>query len=101
MTAGFRQWREETHGPAWELVRHFVARFFDNEMITIPGEWQKVAVGLFASLISFALAAASIYRDRYLGMHDAHVSSRLFQQAIRDDLISFLVLAMAVTALLT
>jgi hypothetical protein len=40
MTARFRQWREETHGSAWELVRHFVVRFFDNEMITIPGEWQ-------------------------------------------------------------
>src|SRR5690242_10712869 len=96
-----QQWREETHDSAWELVRHFLLRFFDNEMITIPGEWQKVAVGLFAALISLALAASAIYRDRYLGMHDAHVPFGPFQQAIRDDLISFLVLTMAVTALLT
>jgi len=99
--SSLRQWREETHGSAWELVRHFVLRFFDNEMITIPGEWQKVAAGVFAALVSVALAAATIYRDRYLGMHEAHVPFAPFQQAIRDDLISFLVLAMAVTALLT
>jgi predicted permease len=97
-----RRWREETHGSAWELVRHFVVRFFDNEMITIPGEWQKVAVGIFAALVSVALAASSIYRDRYLGMHEAgFVTPAQFQQAIRDDLISFVVLGMAVTALLT
>jgi predicted permease len=83
------------------LIRHFVLRFFDNEMITIPGEWQKVAVGIFAALVSVALAASSIYRDRYLGMHEAQIAPHLFHQAILDDLISFTVLAMAVTALLT
>src|SRR5215471_6868217 len=97
----FRQWREETHAPAWELVRHFLLRFFDNEMVTVPGEWQKVAVGLFAALVSVALAATAIYRDRYLGMHNAHVPFGQFQQAMRDDMISFIALAMAVTALLT
>jgi predicted permease len=101
MTQRLRQWREETHGSACELVRHFVVRFFDNEMITIPGEWQKVAVGLFAALVSVALAASGIYRDRYLAMHNAVVTPTQYQQAIRDDLISFIVLAMAVTALLT
>jgi predicted permease len=101
MRQGLQRWREETHGPAWELVRHFVLRFFDNEMITIPGEWQKVAVGLFAALVSVALAASGIYRDRYLGMHDALVPSAQYQQAIHDDLLSFIALSMAVTALLT
>jgi predicted permease len=101
MTSRFRRWREETHGPAWELVRHFLLRFFDNEMITVPGEWQKVAVGLFASLVSVALAASAIYRDRYLGMHNAQIPFAQFRQAMRDDMISFIVLAMAVTALLT
>ena len=49
---------EETHGPAVELVRHFLARFFDNEIVAIPGEWQKVVAhdsvsrleGVFAQL---------------------------------------------------
>ncbi len=102
MTARFRQWRAETHGSAGELVRHFLARFFDNEMITIPGEWQKVAVGLFAAIVSVAITGALIYRDRYLALHDAPSGTiSQYQQAVRHDLLSFIVLAMAVTALLT
>ncbi len=102
MRGRFHQWREKTHGSAGELVRHFLARFFDNEMVTIPGEWQKVAVGLFASLVSVALTASLIYRDRYVAMHDAgFVTFSQFQQAIQDDILSFITLAMAVTALLT
>lgn len=101
MTARFRQWREETHATAPELVRHFVARFFDNEMITIPGEWQKAAVGLFSALVSLALVASLIYRDRYLSLHDAFVTLAQYRQATRDDLLPLITLAMAVTALLT
>jgi len=102
MTAGFRQWREDTHGTAGELVRHFLARFFDNEMIAIPGEWQKVAVSLFAAIVSVAITAALVYRDRYLALHDTPSGTvSQFQQAVRHDLLSFIVLAMAVTALLT
>jgi predicted permease len=101
MTARFRQWRQETHGPAGELLRHFLARFFDNEMIAIPGEWQKVAVSLFAALVSLALTASLIYRDRYMALHDAAVTSSQYRQAIHDDLLPLIALAMAVTALLT
>ena len=100
MTARFRQWREDTHGPAGELVRHFLARFFDNEMITIPGEWQKVAVGLFAAIVSVAITGALVFRDRYLALHDLGTPDQ-FQQALRHDLLALIVLAMAVTALLT
>jgi predicted permease len=102
MTARFRQWRDETHGPAGELVRHFLARFFDNEMITIPGEWQKVAVSLFASIVSVAITGALFYRDRYLALHDAPSGTIVqYARAVRHDLLSFIVVAMAVTALLT
>jgi predicted permease len=99
MTASFRKWREETHGSAFELVRHFLLRFFDNEMITVPGEWQKVAVGIFAALVSVAFAAVDIYRDRYKLLHGATYDQ--YRHGVRDDLISFIVLTMAVTALLT
>ncbi|MEI9975328.1 MAG: ABC transporter permease [Ignavibacteriota bacterium] len=96
-----RQWRLDTHGTASELVRHFLTRFFDNEMVTIPEEWQKVAVGLFAALVSVALSATVVYRARYLGLHESAVSFSQYQQAIREDLLSFVALGMAVTALLT
>jgi predicted permease len=99
MIAALQRWREETHGSAFELIRHFILRFFDNEMVAIPGEWQKVAVGIFASLLSVAFAAMGIYRDRYKFLQGA--SFEKYHQGVRDDLITFIVLAMAVTALLT
>jgi hypothetical protein len=99
MTRRLRQWLEETHASAWELVRHFLLRFFDNDMITIPGEWQKVAVGIFASLVSVGFALLGIYRDRYKYLHSAPFAE--YHQGVRDDLVSFLAIMMAVTALLT
>jgi predicted permease len=99
MTRQFRAWLEETHGTRFELVRHFLARFFDNDMISIPGEWQKVAIGIFASLISFGLCAFSFYWTRYRLLHSAAFD--IYRQGVRDDLISFIALGMAVTALLT
>ena len=99
MKRRFRAWLEETHGSGLELVRHFLLRFFDNEMVTIPGEWQKVAVGIFASLVSVAFALLDIYRDRYKHLNSAPFAE--YHQGVRDDLISFIALTMAVTALLT
>ena len=45
MTARLRQWLEETHSDTFELVRHFLARFFDTEIGATAGDWQKVAIG--------------------------------------------------------
>jgi predicted permease len=99
MTARFRAWLEETHGAKFELVRHFLLRFFDNDMVSIPGEWQKVAIGVFAALISFALPAFSFYWTRYRLLHGA--SFEIYRQGVRDDLISFIAMGMALIALLT
>ena len=48
MRARLRAWLEETHSDNFELVRHFVGGFFDSEMLSMPGEWMKVAVGLWS-----------------------------------------------------
>lgn len=99
MTARFRQWLRETHSAGIELLRHFLVGFFDNEMVTVPGEWQKTAVGIFASLVSIALAALWVYTDRYKYLHAAAFAT--YRQGVRDDLVSFIALTMVVTALLT
>jgi hypothetical protein len=49
-----RQWLEETHSDTFELVRHFLARFFDTEIGATNDDWRKVAIGIFASLVSLA-----------------------------------------------
>jgi len=44
MRESIRRWLHETRGAGFELVRHFLANiFFDNELFSVPDEWQKVA----------------------------------------------------------
>src|SRR5271154_4102053 len=44
---GFRmkEWLQETHAPGFELLRHFLLRFFDSELITTPGQMTPVLIG--------------------------------------------------------
>jgi hypothetical protein len=34
MMTRLRAWRDETHGAGFELLRHFLARFFDSQMVS-------------------------------------------------------------------
>jgi predicted permease len=50
---------EETHGGQFELVRHFLARTFDSEMISTRGSWGTVAVGAFALAVPLGMLMLS------------------------------------------
>jgi predicted permease len=102
MTSRLRRWLEETHSDTFELVRHFLARFFDTETGATPGDWHKLAIGLFASFVSIGIIGINTYYLRFSLLQDPVLSTpKLYQAAVREDLIAFLAVAMAVTALLT
>ena len=102
MTARLREWLEETHGDTFELVRHFLARFFDTEIGASAGDWHKVAIGIFASLVSLGILCFTTFLARFRLLQDPVNSTRqLYQAAVRGDLISLLAITMAITALLT
>ena len=102
MTARLRQWLEETHSDTFELVRHFLARFFDTEMGSNPGDWHKVAIGIFASLVSLGIIGFQVYLARFRLLQDAANSTpQLYRATVREDLIGALAIAMAITAVLT
>ena len=102
MTARLRQWLEETHSDTFELVRHFLARFFDTEIGASAGDWHKVAIGIFASLVSLGILGFTTYLARFRLLQDpAHSTPQLYQAAVRGDLIGLLAITMAITALLT
>ena len=101
MTARVRAWLEETHSDNFELVRHFASGFFDSEMLSIPGEWLKVAVGVLAVLLSAGFLALTTYYQSFNMMEGAGLSrARIFQE-IRADELSFIAIAAGITALLT
>jgi hypothetical protein len=47
---------DETHGPVFELTRHFLARIFDSELFATPGQWRTVATGCLAALLTARMA---------------------------------------------
>ncbi len=97
-----REWLEETHSDTFELVRHFLARFFDSEMVAGTGEWQKVAIGAFAALVSLGIVGINVYWHRYALLQSPGIGTpALYRAAVREDLLAFIGLAMGITALLT
>ena len=81
-----RIWLAETHSANFELLRHFLSRFFDSEM-SGAGEWQKVAIGIFAALVSFGIVAVRTYMERYDRMQDAGLSPVRILQEIRGHIL--------------
>jgi predicted permease len=97
-----RQWLEETHSDTFELVRHFLARFFDTEIGATNDDWRKVAIGLFASLVSLAILVFQVCLARFRLLQDPLTSTPpLYQATVREDLLGLLAVTMAITALLT
>jgi hypothetical protein len=46
---------EETHGPVFELTRHFLTRMFDSELFAGRDRWRPVAIGAFMLLLHTAV----------------------------------------------
>ena len=100
MIERWRQWLEETHGGNFELVRHFAGGFFDSEMLSIPGEWVKVAVGVFAVLVSMGFVAFTTFYSLFNLMEGRFTKAHIFIE-IRGNEFVFIGLAAGATALLT
>ncbi|MBI4877167.1 MAG: ABC transporter permease [Acidobacteria bacterium] len=105
MKPRLQAWLDETHCAGFELLRHFLARFFDSEGGAAPGEWLKVAIGLFAALLSAGILVLKTYGARYTfdlyALAAGNPPGPLYRQWVRADMLSFVGLAMAITALLT
>jgi predicted permease len=100
--ARIREWLEETHGDTFELVRHFLARFFDTETGASSGDWQKLFIGVIATVASVGIVGFQTYWSRYNRLQNPNYSTRTYyHDAVRSDLLLALAIVMAITALLT
>jgi len=101
MTGRIRAWLDETlaqtHSSGFELVRHFLGCSFDSEMFSAQGEWQTVVIRSFAALVSVGTLMFPSYWQRYRYL----LSSSHYHQGLRDDVGTFVAIAMWITALLT
>lgn len=95
-----KKWLAETHGAVFELVRHFLARFFDSDMVTDPGQWTRVLVMLFALLAPAFLLIMQTLRAKY--NYFSHLANpEPYRHAVRADELWLITLGMSVVGLLT
>src|ERR1700730_7694960 len=95
-----KEWLRETHGPGFELLRHFLLRFFDSDLISVPDHWVTTAIGAFSVVLPWFPLFAQPLRHKY-----AYFSSLPFpgpyRQAVHADELWLLTLMMSAIGLLT
>ena len=96
----FREWIEETHSAAFELRRHFFLRFFDSDLVSTPGQWQVVAGGVLAVLLSLSLIYVQAYYHKYAALNTLPTPEPL-QRSLLADILFLITLAMSLIGLFT
>ena len=81
------------------LLRHFIARFFDSEMVTDSDEMRKALIGFFAAFASLGIVVLQTFSERYDALQRA--TSAIYHSELRADQLLFIGIAMGITALLT
>ncbi len=95
-----RAWLAETHGPQFELVRHFLSQMFALEQISSREHMQRTiaaALGLFGCL-GFLLPRLYFGKYHYLSNLP---TADLYLSAVRADRIFFIAVSMLTTGLVT
>jgi hypothetical protein len=95
-----RDWLAETHGPTFELLRHFLLRFFDSELVTSPGQTALALIGSSSMFVSWFPFVTGPLKDKYARL--AALPTRdAYRWALRADELWLIVMMMAAIGLLT
>ncbi len=100
LAAAFRDWMEESHGSGFELRRHFFRRFFDSDLVSSAGQWQVVAIGLFAIVASLSIPMVQAYYHKYRMLQELDSPVPYRMAAIADHLF-LIAFSMTLTGLVT
>lgn len=100
MRARIEEWREETHGARFELLRHFLARFFEGEMVGGSGDWSRLAAGAFA-LLPFTWCMMFLGWGMKYAMLMRRATPAPYLAELHSDVQLLVAIAMCLTAALT
>jgi hypothetical protein len=95
-----KEWLSETHGPNFELLRHFVCRFFDSELTTTPDQWKAPTIGVFSLLLPWFPLFANPLKYKY-GHFSSLPTPGPYQTAVRADELWLITLMMSAIGLAT
>jgi predicted permease len=99
MKQGFRERLAETHGTRFELLRHFLPRFFDSDLISSSGDFTRVAGGAIAMLASVWMILAYTLFFKYQKLFERNAMDQ-FAAQVQSDLSSLAGITMCLTLLL-
>ena len=95
-----RDWLTETHSPSFELLRHFLLRFFDSELVTSPGQTLLAVIASSSMFLTWFPFVTGPLKDKY-----AHLSALAvpgpYRQALRADNLWLITMTMSAIGLLT
>jgi hypothetical protein len=95
-----KEWLRETHGAGFELLRHFLLRFFDSDLVTAPGQTTTALIGGFSLFLPWFPVIVGPLRHKY-----AYFSSLPapwpYREAVRADELWLITLMMSAIGLLT
>jgi hypothetical protein len=94
------EWLRDTHGPDFELLRHFVSTFFDSELTTTPDDWKTPAIGAFSLLLPWFPLFAQPLKFKYVHFSSLPTPGP-YQTAVRADELWLLTLMMSAIGLVT
>jgi hypothetical protein len=94
-----KDWTQKTHGPLFELFRHFLWSFFDTDLISSPGQIRTALIGAFSVFLPWFPIVLSPFRKKYEFL-SALASPDLYHKAVRADELWLITLTMSAIGLL-
>jgi hypothetical protein len=92
-------WLEATHGPVFELHRHYTRQLFESEIVTSPDDLRRVVITWLAAVASVGFLVPNLYYKKYeyLALGD---NVDLYRRAIYADQLFLVVMTMLLIAAL-
>jgi hypothetical protein len=95
-----REWLRETHGTGFELLRHFLLRFFDSDLVTASGQTTPALIGAVSIFLPMFPLIEGPLRQKYA--YFSHLPTPgPYRMAVRADELWLITLMMSAIGLLT
>jgi hypothetical protein len=95
-----KEWLRETHGPGFELLRHFLVHFFDSDLVTTSGQTGPALAGALSIFVPMFPLIEQPLRHKYAYLSHLAVPGP-YRLAVRADELWLITLMMSAIGLLT
>ena len=95
-----KEWLRETHGPGFELLRHFLLHFFDSDLVTASGQTAPALIGAVSLFLPMFPLITGPLKQKYAYFSGLPVPGP-YRLAVRADELWLITLMMSAIGLLT